>query len=1660
MPDTRRKQALVNQRTALLSSFERAEHFVNNYEAARDAAEVQIRLDALDAMWRELGEVQRHLTDIEDTTEGMENNLQIRASSENQYFKIKASLSSKLSSPPPTFSHAIPNAATIGLSGLKLPTITLPEFDGDYNQWLTFHDTFDALIHSNAEVPPIQKFHYLRAAVKGEAAQLIESIAISSINYSTAWETLKSRYANDYLLKKRHLQSLLECPRMKKETAAALHGVVDEFERHIKVLRQLGEPTDSWSTILEHLLCLRLDDCTLKAWEDFASTVENPDYSCLIDFLHRRIRVLESMSVNHNSVYQSSNIQHASRNSTFARTSNHAAAEIPTYHCYACNEQHLLTHCPRFNNMNAHERLTVINLHHLCQNCFRHGHLARNCRSKFSCRLCQKRHHSMIHSALFTNTPQTANPTVMHPVPFESEDVIITDPETTSTNSAVQTTNSAVQISNSAPVCNSNVLLSTISLLILDSNGKAHPARAMLDSGSQSNIISERLSQLLRLKRENVSIPMYGIGESTSNVRHSVKTTIRSRTSRYELKANFLVMPRITIDLPSTSFSTLNWKLPNNLNMADPEFNKTGPIDILLGAEHFFTIVNPGNKIQTEGHPTLINSLFGWIVSGRHQSQLVNQTTTCHVAVSDSLLEALEKFWKVEEVIERPEYSPKERKCEAHYASNVSRNSEGRYIVRLPRNENFDQVLGDSKHIALRRFQLLEKRFAVNSSLKLQYHEFLSEYLSLGHMRLVSPSENEPEQVCYLPHHPVFKESSTTTKIRVVFDGSAKTSTGNSLNDALTIGPTIQEELLSLVLRFRKYPIALVGDIAKMYRQILVHPKDTALQRIYWRFHPEEPISTYELQTVTYGLTPSSFLATRTLHQLALDEGENYPLGSTALKNDFYMDDYIGGAQTLEDAIETRCQLDNLMAKGGFQLRKYTSNNLKVLEGLEEERIGTKSTLHFDPEEAVKTLGIGWEPGSDQLRFDCTLAITTGSPTKRSILSAISKHFDPLGLTGPVVIRAKMMLQELWQEPCGWDDQVPDKIRTKWDHYCAELPKIFNFKVDRYVFLPQAFIQLHTFSDASELAYGACTYARSIDPTGRIKVCLIASKSRVTPLKRMSIPRLELSAALVGARLHRKINNAMKLSVSSSFFWSDSTVTLAWLRSTPGTWQTFVANRVAEIQDLSNGAIWNHVCGSQNPADLVSRGTSVEEFLISDLWRYGPNWLKSPECEWPSSNRPDQDDLIPERRKTVAAVQTTSAVNPFFHDQGSYLRLSRVVAYCLRFAEACRKKKSQDKSARVNRNINALTIIEIVRARKCLARLAQEDRLKAELRELRKGNPVSKQSPLRLLSPFLDSEGIIRFPSIHTVSCTVLSFKIVPRWRPCESGSDERRVLANRRTQIDSRNSMELLSLQTCCTSPGFIARRGSPTQIYSDQGKNFQGARNDLRELFEMLTKKESIEHISNSCTTLGIQWRMIPPRSPHFGGLWEAAVKVAKKHLFKQLGSSSLSFEDMATVLAQIEACMNSRPLTPMTESPDDLAILTPGHFLIGMSMSSLPDPDVTHIPANKLDHYHRLQEYVQQFWHQWKREYLQELQKESRRTVPNTEFQVGRMVVIVDDFVAPVKWPLGRIIKTIPGKDGLPRVVQLRTSKGITERAITKICMLPYESEMQPERFSSEI
>ncbi|XP_055632940.1 uncharacterized protein LOC129773367 [Toxorhynchites rutilus septentrionalis] len=428
------------------------------------------------------------------------------------------------------------------------------------------------------------------------------------------------------------------------------------------------------------------------------------------------------------------------------------------------------------------------------------------------------------------------------------------------------------------------------------------------------------------------------------------------------------------------------------------------------------------------------------------------------------------------------------------------------------------------------------------------------------------------QHVSYLPHHPVFKEASTTTKVRVVFDGSAKTSTSHSLNEALLTGPVIQDELLDLMLRFRKHPVALVADVEKMYRQIKVHSGDTSLQRIIWRFNAHEPIKVYELQTVTYGLSPSSFLATRVLQHLADDCGHNYPLAVTALKEDFYMDDFLSGAQSTEEAKELRNQIQSLLREGGFQLRKWNSNKPEVLADLPPASIESSPTLQFEPEHRVKTLGVVWETKLDQLCIEVREAFNHSVWTKRKVFSVIAQLYDPLGLVSPVISWAKFQMQHLWLASVGWGEPIPDELDSRWREFCTQLPLLQRFSVSRYILVSSwVNVEFHVFCDASEAGYGACIYTRSTgrDRTNTTK--LTAAKSRVAPLKRLSLPRLELCAALLGAKLYARVSAALRMEGIPCWFWTDSMVTLHWIRAPPNTWQTFVGNRTAEIQQLSHG---------------------------------------------------------------------------------------------------------------------------------------------------------------------------------------------------------------------------------------------------------------------------------------------------------------------------------------------------------------------------------------------------------------------------------------------------------------------------------------------------------
>lgn len=304
--------------------------------------------------------------------------------------------------------------------------------------------------------------------------------------------------------------------------------------------------------------------------------------------------------------------------------------------------------------------------------------------------------------------------------------------------------------------------------------------------------------------------------------------------------------------------------------------------------------------------------------------------------------------------------------------------------------------MGESRSRAIKQLNSLQRRFNSDRELQQQYQAGFEEYIKLGHVSEISEDDGEG---FYSPHHPVIKSTSETTKVRMVFNASAKSSNGTSLNDALMVGPTIQDDIFTLVLRFRMHNYVITADIEKMYRQLIVRSEDRKYQKMLWQGNNGR--RTYELNRVTFGVASAPFLAIRCLNQLADDEEDKFPNAAKILKQDIYVDDLLTGASTIEEARTLRTEIVSLLDRGGLRLRQWASNDLQVLEGLPEEQLSHTPLL--DKERPLKTLGIFWNATEDAIKYSVNQITFDAKITKRKILSEIAKIFDPLGLLGPTI---------------------------------------------------------------------------------------------------------------------------------------------------------------------------------------------------------------------------------------------------------------------------------------------------------------------------------------------------------------------------------------------------------------------------------------------------------------------------------------------------------------------------------------------------------------------------------------------------------------------------------------------------------------------------------
>lgn len=1139
---------------------------------------------------------------------------------------------------------------------IQIPRLNVPNFSGRYEDWTSFYDLFVAAVHSNRSIQPVHKLQYLKSLLTGDAEILLKQIPITADNYQDAWETLVERFDNKRILLNTNLRKLFSQKHV-EESASGIRKLLDNTRECTNALKIQGIDISTWDCILIYIVSQHIPESSLSIWEQSIPRNQLPTFDQLLTFLENRFRILEfSPGQTNNNVSQN---RSRIKNQSFHTTSSN---------CRICQgPQHPIRRCPKFLDMPPSQRLNFVVNSKLCRNCFAYSHQTESCKSTHNCSVCNLRHNSLLH--INTHHPSSSATGTESP----------SNPQSSNNLSSTNQANAFVSrlYNNNA----TDIVLATALVTIKAFDGQSHSFRALLDNASQECFVSKQVVQFLGIKPNPTSITVSGVGQAQApKPLGQVFFNFGSNyDSSFSMAINAIVLPVITYSLPTKPLK-VDQNLISGLELADPTYGTPGTIDILLSASVVAALTMP--CLRKYESTIALQSKLGWVLYGEAKADTSNNHRTCfHVSSEDHLSNVLQKFWNIEDVSSDTPLSKDDERCEQIFAETHTRNPDGRYTVNIP-FRTYPPSLGSSRDRAVSRFLQTERKLNSNPNLREEYSKCINEYIKLGHMQLTSSSEDQHCSILpnglqsyssyYLPHHAVVKEDSTTTKTRVVFDASCKTTNGISLNDSMLIGPALQDSLFNLLIRWRSHKIVIKADIEKMYRQILVSDTHQQYQRIVWRNNPKDELKDYQLRTVTFGTASAPYLAIKTINQLADDEKTNFPIAASILHNDFYVDDLLSGADSVKEAIHRQSQVSQLLQRGGFVIRKWSSNHIEVTDQIED----AAKDLCKSSDSTLKALGILWCPRKDILSIKVQPP-SNSVTTKRLLLSEVSKLFDPLGWIAPAIITSKILLQRLWLAGLNWDEPLPPEIQSDWNEFRVQLPLIEKVNINRWIDTSlNRPIQLHGFCDASERAYAAVVYIRVETSNNEWTTHLIAAKTRVAPVKQVSLPRLELCGAVLLAKLITSIQSNLKATVVHT--WTDSEIVLAWLQGHPNRWKTFVANRVSDIHSTLDAAVWNHVPSKDNPADCASRGLPPQQLSHHSLWWNGPKWLTQNVEYWPRKPKHQIKTIQLERKssaQTFISVATNDTLTMLLENCNSLKKAIRVVTRIRRWSKQSSQKE-------------------------------------------------------------------------------------------------------------------------------------------------------------------------------------------------------------------------------------------------------------------------------------------------------------------------------------------------------------------------------------------------
>ena len=1203
---------------------------------------------------------------------------------------------------------------TVKVSGhrkRKIKELPLPTYRGDIAEWRAFWRQFNEVIDDGFSDD--ERLSYLLDCLKDSTARAIVQESISN--------------GDDYNYVVTRLQRQMDRPRDVYQSALksvmgigqvdydknGLTTLTTDVLHAVNTLKHYGD--GSMTQMMTAMMELRMSPKLRQEWSLYHG---KPDciqpFDDLLKFAEQRQRILLAPS-------QSRDVK-THTNKPFSKPSpgkSPGAIVMRTrgmdVSCPACEDNHLLFQCGMFKGWDLEGKNDLVKRKRLCFNCLAHGHLLNSCSSRKTCRECGERHHTLLYKPIKTSAKPADSPAA---------------PSTSGS--------SAVMRLNGVQSATSTVFETAIAKV---STGHAvRTARLLFDSGANISLITNRLAITLKAKRIQSYKEISGFGGNrVSNLAVEIELGSAYKIRGRHVRVRCQVVDDIYPDWPGQDLSKIaGMSFLKNKQLADPGLGEKGKIDILLGLSDVTSCYLSSLICAPECFVEARESIFGWVVRGA-QPENTSSNVVLKISSTDARAdELLQRLWKQEDVLDQVlPYTEDEVYALDHFKNNTMREPDGRYSVSLPKRIPTPR-LGDSRQLALKRYYSNERSLKKKGTWE-QFQSVVREYADLDHAELVPRDELQRPAgtVYYLPMHDVVKDSSTTTKLGVVFDASAKTNTGFALNDLLLPGPSLYPSLPTVLNKFRRHRIGMSADISKMFREVVLNREERDLHRFFMRSESGD-LEEWRMKRLTFGVTSSPFLATQVLRQVAEDYQQDFLIAAESIRTEFYVDDVLTGANTIDEAKIIREELNSLLFKAGMKLRKWRSSSSDLIESipevLQEKAVSpiTSSSSH-----GTKALGVYWNTQTDMLHVSTPELKPQYVPTKREITSVLARVFDVLGWFAPAIVFVKILLQKLWESKLGWDDPIPDHLKVIWERWTGELSSITEKPIPRKLFAISSEvvdIQLHGFSDASMAAYGGVIYLRARYTDASVTVTIVSAKTRVAPLKKQTIPKLELCGALLTARLLSSVAADLNVPTAKLYAWSDSAIVLSWLVSTPSRLKVYVAHRVREIVSKVPGSQWRYVSTDVNPADFASRGLLPQELVGKDLWWDGPPWLRLSPSQWPHRSDLAVAKDLPELRGRVMLLHSSQF--DLWDRYSIFSRLLRIVAWCLRFYKKL-KKITGDYSDR-------LTASELQSSRTRLLSLVQAQYYPQELNLLNKGKNVPSNSCIVALQPLLGEDGLLR----------------------------------------------------------------------------------------------------------------------------------------------------------------------------------------------------------------------------------------------------------------------------------------------------------------------------